>query len=231
MSSIWTINEIDLTIRVLTAAALGGLVGFEREWSNHAAGLRTHILVCIGSAAIMLLSIYGFNQFVNESNVRMDPARLAAQVISGIGFLGAGAIMRDGSKVSGLTTAASIWVVAAIGLCVGAGFLFAAVLTTVIVLISLFVLNKLENQMMRHRRHRQLIIAVIDKPGMIGNVFTQLGEQGIQVTKMSLHNKDEDQPVTEMKLSVKVKSHLRLNQSIELINNMEHVVSIEINLL
>lgn len=231
MSSIWTINEIDLTIRVLTAAALGGLVGFEREWSNHAAGLRTHILVCIGSAAIMLLSIYGFNQFVNESNVRMDPARLAAQVISGIGFLGAGAIMRDGSKVSGLTTAASIWVVAAIGLCVGAGFLFAAVLTTVIVLISLFVLNKLENQMMRHRRHRQLIIAVIDKPGMIGNVFTQLGEQGIQVTKMSLHNKDEDQPVTEMKLSVKVKSHIRLNQSIELINNMEHVVSIEINLL
>lgn len=231
MSSIWTINEIDLTIRVLTAAALGGLVGFEREWSNHAAGLRTHILVCIGSAAIMLLSIYGFNQFVNESNVRMDPARLAAQVISGIGFLGAGAIMRDGSKVSGLTTAASIWVVAAIGLCVGAGFLFAAALTTVIVLISLFVLNKLENQMMRHRRHRQLIIAVIDKPGMIGNVFTQLGEQGIQVTKMSLHNKDEDQPVTEMKLSVKVKSHIRLNQSIELINNMEHVVSIEINLL
>jgi putative Mg2+ transporter-C (MgtC) family protein len=231
LSSIWTINEIDLTIRVLTAAALGGLVGFEREWSNHAAGLRTHILVCIGSAAIMLLSIYGFNQFVNESNVRMDPARLAAQVISGIGFLGAGAIMRDGSKVSGLTTAASIWVVAAIGLCVGAGFLFAAVLTTVIVLISLFVLNKLENQMMRHRRHRQLIIAVIDKPGMIGNVFTQLGEQGIQVTKMSLHNKDEDQPVTEMKLSVKVKSHIRLNQSIELINNMEHVVSIEINLL
>ncbi|WP_141500832.1 MgtC/SapB family protein [Paenibacillus luteus] len=231
MNSIWTINEIDLTIRVLTAAALGGLVGFEREWSNHAAGLRTHILVCIGSAAIMLLSIYGFNQFVNESNVRMDPARLAAQVISGIGFLGAGAIMRDGSKVSGLTTAASIWVVAAIGLCVGAGFLFAAVLTTVIVLISLFALNKLENQMMRHRRHRQLIIGVIDKPGMIGNVFTQLGEQGIQVTKMSLHNKYEDQPVTEMKLSVKVKSHIRLNQSIELINNMEHVVSIEINLL
>ncbi|MCR8658565.1 MgtC/SapB family protein [Paenibacillus endoradicis] len=231
MSDIWIINEIDLTLRVLIAAALGGLVGFEREWSNHAAGLRTHILVCIGSAVIMLLSIYGFNQFVNEASVRMDPARLAAQVISGIGFLGAGAIMRDGSKVSGLTTAASIWVVAAIGLCVGAGFLFTAVLTTVIVLISLFVLNKLENQMMRHRRHRQLVIAVFDKPGMIANVFTQLGEQGIQVTKMSLHNKDEDQPITEMNLCVKVKSHIRLNKSIELINNMEHVKSIEINLL
>lgn len=231
MSDIWTISEVDLALRILIAAALGGLVGLEREWSNHAAGLRTHILVCIGSAVIMLLSIYGFNQFVSEASVRMDPARLAAQVISGIGFLGAGAIMRDGSKVSGLTTAASIWVVAAIGLCVGAGFLFTAVLTTVIVLISLFVLNKLENQMMRHRRHRQLIIAVVDKPGMIANVFTQLGEQGIQVTKMSLHNKDEGQPVTEMNLSVKVKNDVRLNKSIELINSMEHVVSIEINLL
>lgn len=106
---------------MVLAAVLGGLVGMEREWNNHAAGFRTHILVCLGAATIMLLSIYGFSQFVNEANVRMDPARLAAQVISGVGFLGAGAILRNGPVISGLTTAASVWVVAAIGLCVGAG--------------------------------------------------------------------------------------------------------------
>lgn len=90
---------------------LGGLIGFERERSNHAAGLRTHILVCLGSTLIMLLSIYGFSDFVDEINVRIDPARLATAVITGIGFLGAGTILFTGKSITGLTTAASIWVV------------------------------------------------------------------------------------------------------------------------
>lgn len=220
-----------ITVRLLIAALLGGLVGLEREWSNHAAGLRTHILVCIGSAVIMLLSIYGFNQFVNEPNVRIDPARLAAQVISGIGFLGAGAILRNGSTVSGLTTAASIWVVAAIGLCVGAGFLFASILTTIIVLISLFILNKLENHIMHKRRHRELTIRVYDRPGLTTGIFSRLSEQGIQVLKMKLDHKgeSESQSITVLKLDVKTKSMIKLSNVIEQINQMEHVISIETN--
>src|SRR6185437_9248416 len=99
-----------------------------------------------------------------------DPARLAAQVISGIGFLGAGAILRNGSVISGLTTAASIWVVAAIGLCVGAGFLFAALYTTMLVLISLFVLNKWEKYLMRHRRNHEFTIYTFDRPGVLGKI-------------------------------------------------------------
>lgn len=121
-AGLWNISYVDLSLRIVISLLLGGLIGLEREWHNHAAGFRTHILVCVGSTMIMLLSIYGFGDFSNEYNVRMDPARLAAQVVSGIGFLGAGAIIRNGSSISGLTTAASIWVVAAIGLCVGAGF-------------------------------------------------------------------------------------------------------------
>ncbi|RTE06765.1 magnesium transporter MgtC [Paenibacillus whitsoniae] len=185
-AGIWHIGYFDLTIRILMAAGLGGLVGLEREWSNHAAGLRTHILVCIGSTAIMLLSIYGFSEFVTEPNVRTDPARLAAQVISGIGFLGAGTIMRTGATVSGLTTAASVWVVAAIGLCVGAGFFYCAVLATVMVLLSLFVLNKWEKLVMRNRRTQEVVIKIVDKPGVLGTIATHFGEQGIQVVNVQM---------------------------------------------
>src|SRR5690606_15906316 len=109
-------DDMQILLRLGLAAALGGLIGFEREQAQHAAGLRTHIMVCLGSCLMMLLSIYGFSQFVYEGNVRVDPARLAAAVITGIGFLGAGTILHTGKSVTGLTTAASIWVVSAIGL-------------------------------------------------------------------------------------------------------------------
>jgi putative Mg2+ transporter-C (MgtC) family protein len=207
VSSVWVISHFDLTVRMLLAAGLGGLIGLEREWSNHAAGFRTHILVCIGSAAIMLLSIYGFSEFANEFNVRMDPARLAAQVISGIGFLGAGAILRTGSTVSGLTTAASIWVVAAIGLCVGAGFYYGAGLATVLVLLSLFVLNKWERYLMRHRRHQEILIQIYDKPGVLGKIATMFGEQGIQIVNVKMKpdemGEKNGHSVMELRFSVK----------------------------
>lgn len=122
MSNPWFIDEWHILLRLLLAMLLGGLVGLERERSNHAAGLRTHILVCLGSALIMMLSIYGFKDFAHELNVRIDPARLATAVITGVGFLGAGTILFTGKSITGLTTAASIWVVAAIGLASGAGF-------------------------------------------------------------------------------------------------------------
>jgi putative Mg2+ transporter-C (MgtC) family protein len=229
--SVWHINHFDLTIRMLLAAGLGGLIGLEREWSNHAAGFRTHILVCIGSAAIMLLSIYGFGEFANEYNVRMDPARLAAQVISGIGFLGAGAIMRTGSTVSGLTTAASIWVVAAIGLCVGAGFFYGAGLVTVLVLLSLFVLNKWERYLMRNRRNQEIVIHIYDRPGVLGKIATMFGEQGIQIVnvKMKLdetHEKDVN-PIMELRFSVKSTKNGNMMKAIENISLSGEIISLD----
>lgn len=185
-ADVWVISELDLTIRLLVSCLLGGLIGFEREVHNHPAGLRTHILVCIGSTAIMLLSIYGFSQFVYELNVRVDPARLAAQVISGIGFLGAGTILRTGATVSGLTTAASVWVVAAIGLCVGAGFIYAATLTTVIVIVCLFVLNKWEIALKGKNKIQEMILRIYDRPGTLGKIATLLGEQGIQIINVKM---------------------------------------------
>lgn len=185
---IWRIDYLELTIRIVTALILGGLIGFEREMGDHAAGFRTHILVCIGSTLIVILSIYGFSQFAYEPNVRMDPARLAAQVISGVGFLGAGTIMRTGTTISGLTTAASLWVVAAIGLAVGAGFYFGAVLTTFVAFFSLFLLNKFEKVFSKSRKTRDLSIEIWDGNGNIGSIMSLLQTLGVQIVKIDITN-------------------------------------------
>lgn len=136
------ITLIQVIIRLLTSVVLGGLIGLEREIQRREAGLRTHILVCLGSALIMLTSLYIFDIYKNIGN--LDPTRIAAGVVTGIGFIGAGAIIRHQDAVKGLTTAASIWVVSGIGLTVGCGFLSAAVVTTILVLIVLFTLRRME---------------------------------------------------------------------------------------
>ena len=134
-------TDSDIIIRLLTAGFLGGLVGLEREHARRAAGLRTHILVCLGSALIMMTSVYLFD--IYNSRTSIDPGRLAAQVVSGIGFLGAGTIIRSGTSIKGLTTAATLWIVAAVGLAVGCGFWKAAVFTTALVLIGLIFFGRI----------------------------------------------------------------------------------------
>ena len=134
--------EIATIQRLLLITVLAGLVGFERERHGRAAGLRTHILVGLGSCLIMLTALYLMEGL--SGRVAIDPTRMAAQVISGIGFLGAGTILRFRASVRGLTTAASLWAVAGIGLAVGAGFLVGAVAGTGIVLAALFGPSRLE---------------------------------------------------------------------------------------
>jgi putative Mg2+ transporter-C (MgtC) family protein len=126
-------------LRLSVAAALGGAVGFERELRERQAGLRTHLLVALGSALFTVVSAYGFHEFLAQggATVRADPTRIAAQIVSGIGFLGAGAIIRQGLSVRGLTTAATLWLVAAIGMAAGAGYYSAALITTAAALLTL----------------------------------------------------------------------------------------------
>ena len=133
----------DILIRLLVAAALTGAIGLERELRDRAAGLRTHMLVGVGSALFTIVSAYGWGdfRFSTAEGVVFDPTRIAAQIVTGIGFLGAGAIIRQGLSVRGLTTAATLWVVAAIGMATGAGYYAAAVITTVLVLFSLWPLR------------------------------------------------------------------------------------------
>ncbi|MFA5099611.1 MAG: MgtC/SapB family protein [Candidatus Omnitrophota bacterium] len=136
--------ENAIIARLVLSVVLGGLIGFERQMHRRTAGLRTNILVCLGSCLIMLISQYIFELYKNEVDV--DPSRIAASIITGIGFLGAGAIIRERDKevVRGLTTAACLWVVAGIGMAIGCGFYSAALVTTALTLIVLFFLRYFE---------------------------------------------------------------------------------------
>lgn len=137
-------DTITTIVRLILAFILGGIIGLEREKKGRSAGLRTHILVCVGSSLIMLTSIYMYDYY--KGNANLDPTRIAAGVVTGIGFLGAGAIIRSAEGNRGLTTAASVWVSAAIGLAVGCGYISAAVATTLICFFTLSVLSITEKK-------------------------------------------------------------------------------------
>lgn len=191
VESPWVLDPLHMTIRLVLAVVLGGLIGLEREHFNRPAGFRTHILVCLGSALVMLLSMYGFGQFIQEANVRLDPARLAAQVITGIGFLGAGTIMLNGSSVTGLTTAASLWVVGAIGLAVGAGFYYVACLSTLFVLVALWILNILGRKWLAGKQLRFIRIDMPDQPGSLASLLAAFEEQGAEIRSLAIEKQSQ----------------------------------------
>ena len=144
------LTDAQIIVRLILSFILSGFIGLERQLHRRTAGLRTHILVSLGSCLIMLTSLYVFD--IYSSRVGLDPARIAAGAITGIGFLGAGAIMRDRERVRGLTTAASLWVAAGLGLAVGCGFYLAAILTTVLTLIALFLFRRMEEKIIDIRK-------------------------------------------------------------------------------
>lgn len=179
--------EWEMAIRLLLAGILGGFIGYERESHHKAAGLRTHILVSIGSCLIMILSIKIYSSVQGFTNA--DPARLAAQVVSGIGFLGAGSIMKEGSTVKGLTTAASLWVVSGVGLAVGSGYYMGAFMTTGFVFLTLTIIARMETK--DHHSLVTLKITTIDSPGQIGKIASVLGVHGIQIRDVQINEQQE----------------------------------------
>ncbi|SHK40030.1 MgtC/SapB family protein [Paramaledivibacter caminithermalis] len=180
----------DVFIRIILACFLGGLIGMERESVNRPAGFRTHILVCMGSTLVMLTGIFLFDIYKGLTN--LDPARLGAQVISGIGFLGAGTILREGLSVKGLTTAASLWAVACIGLAIGSGFYTGAIISTCFVFIILFFFSKFEAYVSKRNNQINLKIITINKPGQIGKIGTILGKMNVSINNITLTPIDDE---------------------------------------
>ncbi len=212
---------LHLIIRLFLAAILGGLVGYEREIHGRPAGLRTHILVCLGSALIMTVSVYGFTDDV-FSSLTPDPARIAAQVVSGIGFIGAGTILRQGANIRGLTTAASLWVVAAVGLAVGIGYYVGAIITTLFVLLSLYVLSGVEKSVVRKSSQVELVISAVDQPGLLGNVGSVLGQRGVNITKIDMKEKEYQETYkTEI---VTIEFFLQISKGIKIDDLMEEIM-------
>ncbi|MBS1938086.1 MAG: MgtC/SapB family protein [Bacteroidetes bacterium] len=161
-----------ILLRLLLAALFGALIGLERERKNWVAGLRTHMMVCVGACLIMMVSAFGFADILGQPNVTLDPSRIAAQVVSGIGFIGAGVIMfvKQGTEtIRGLTTAAGLWTVAGIGLATGSGLFFAAAATTVIALLILWGLKPVEQAYLK--RFGQITLEVITDPASNNSTF------------------------------------------------------------
>lgn len=185
-------NFLIIMARVVIALILSGLIGFERELKNHSAGFRTHILVGVGSCLMMLLSIYGFEALIDEyDNIRFDPARIPSYVISGIGFLGAGTIMVNGMTIRGLTTAASIWTVAGLGLVVGVGMYAAAIFTTFIILLSLIFLNNFEKIFTKGRS--SLLIEIVAWPGLKVNSVVSIFESfNLTIEQVEIERVEDD---------------------------------------
>lgn len=191
----------EIIIRLSLAAFLGGLVGLERERKNWAAGLRTHMLVCVGSSLTMIVSAYGFADILGAENVVLDPSRIAAQVISGIGFIGAGTILflREGI-VRGLTTASGLWTVAAVGLATGGGMYFAALTATILAIIILWILQPLEKKFLSRFQQKTLRIVTTD-PGHSASIIRQLFDN----TRSDISSCTIDNSGDEFVISVKFK--------------------------
>lgn len=168
------------------AAFLGGLVGLEREAAHRPAGLRTHLLVCVGAALIMQVSMYMYELALSTGQGTADPGRISAQVVSGIGFLGAGTIMREGIAIRGLTTAASLWVVAGVGLAVGADMYLEAILVGLMVVATLRLLSRVEARFLLKRHRHTLTVRVADTPEPLGSLAASIERHGGSINNIDL---------------------------------------------
>lgn len=188
-SQLPTLNSGELLLRLALAALLGGLIGFERELREREAGLRTHLLVSLGSALFTIVGAYGFHAFLDSGAnvVRADPTRIAAQIVTGIGFLGAGAIIRQGLSVRGLTTAATLWVVAAVGLAAGAGYYSAAVTTTALVLLALWPLRIIAYRILtRFRPEDGRLLVALPAGQAPGAVIDEVERAGARISSLEV---------------------------------------------
>lgn len=185
----WT----EIIIRLTLASLFGALIGLERERKDWAAGLRTHMMVCVGSCLIMIVSAFGFSDILGTEHVALDPSRIAAQVISGIGFIGAGTILflKQGT-IRGLTTASGLWTVAAIGLATGGGMYFAASCTTIIALIILWALQPLERRLFNKFKHKTLRIVTSLNVNNTALLHSLLNKDELKIENFTLEKNDDE---------------------------------------
>jgi putative Mg2+ transporter-C (MgtC) family protein len=180
-------------LRLGLAALLAGAIGIERELREQEAGLRTHMLVCVGATMFMLVGVYGWSDYRlgNQIGVVVDPSRVASYVVSGIGFLGAGAIIRHGINVRGLTTAASLWVVAAIGVAVGAGMYAFAVATTALVILALWPLSQVKRLLAARADETRRLAVTLGQDASVVSALAAIEESGFELESVELGEEED----------------------------------------
>lgn len=214
----------NLLIRIALAGLLGGLIGIERQLRAKEAGLRTHILIGIGSALFMIVSKYGFEDILPDSHVALDPSRIAAQVVSGMGFLGAGTIIIQKQIVKGLTTAAGMWVTAAIGLVIGSGLYEIGIYGAFLTLVVLEVFRQLSNRLLS--RHCGLLVKL--SPQSVSRVFTMLQTMSIRFDFRSLKENPSEDKVWELFLLLTLRPGKSISNLCPEILKIEGVKSVAI---
>lgn len=216
-----------IVMRLFIAFVLGSVIGYERQARNKSAGLRTHILVCIGSCLIMTLSVNLYSTVQGLTNA--DPARLAAQVVSGIGFLGAGSIITNKGSVTGLTTAASLWVVAGLGLAVGCGNYVGAITTTIIGFLTLTILSRVDARITGDTCDTELLVITADKPGQIGRIGCCIGESGISIHDIRIEDGTVRPKQLHVIVGLVVPPRIKIDKIIAELMNIDGVLSVRIH--
>ena len=214
-------TNLEVLQRLLTITAIAGAIGYERERHGRAAGFRTHILVGVGSCLVMLTGLYLREALAGRGE--FDPTRMAAQVVSGIGFLGAGTILRSRTSVRGLTTAASLWAVGGVGLAVGAGFVAGAVLTGVLVIVVLFGLSRFERAI--RKEQYQLLVIEMDGAGRnLARVRELLADYDIEIRDLDI--KEAQQPDhVRVEFQVKLLSDHPRDEILNELRRIERIVT------
>ncbi len=221
-----TLEWWELGLRLLGAAAFGGMIGFEREYNDQPAGFRTHILVTLGAALFTIAGAYGAAAFAGGDFVRFDPTRVAAQVVTGIGFLGAGAILRQGINIRGLTTAASIWVSASIGVAVALGYWTAAAFTTGIALGSLLLLRPVGRVVLRSLRKSVIKVVVdIESGARIGQVNDVLDRLRARVQMMKIVGETDGE--RQIFMSLEMQPHLQPSEVVDALSEIDGVSGVD----
>lgn len=222
------LSQIELIARLCLAALLGGVIGFERERLSWSAGLRTHMLVCVSACLVMIVSAYGFQDVQAQQHIALDPSRMAAQVVSGIGFLGAGAILLRGEIVRGLTTAASLWSVAAVGLAAGGGLYVASVAATAIMLFILAGLKPVERRYFASRQARELLIAAERGRLTLHALERELGPVTSRISTFIVQHSEADASIDDVLIGFSRMSEHELQSLVDQLRGMPGVLKIDV---
>jgi putative Mg2+ transporter-C (MgtC) family protein len=195
------LSDSQIILRLVLAALLSGLIGFEREIHGRAAGFRTHILVSVGATLLTMTSIYIAE--IYQGIAQADPSRIAAQIVTGVGFLGAGTILRFRASIRGLTTAASLWTVAGVGLAIGCGFYQGAMVTTVIVLVALLFFSYLERKMVRKDWYKTLSVRAITGFEVLTEIRKVLSDYRVEIRDLEI-TKPEEGEILNLEMDLKL---------------------------
>ena len=219
---VWT-----FILRLALATMLGAIIGFEREYHAKEAGIRTHLLVALGACLFMILSVYGFDFMLDRDHVSFDPSRIASQVVTGIGFIGAGTIILQKQMVRGLTTAAGLWVTAAIGLACGNGMYVIAVVTTAIVLISLGLINVYLPYISQKERR---ITFLAEDYAVMAEILNQKKKKKITVLNYEMHKSaEENNGKMLVTLEIRMKRYDNVKGITSILKNFEKVELVQIS--